>query len=122
MDQLGTPFSWSVFAVIAIAVAAAIIIYGIYAVRKKDEPDPSFSEVSGTLKQDWTRTGKIDFHVAALESSSPQQLILRVEEKKIVENSMEEDVVQLRWRLATLAEAKEVVVLWNNHASQNRPI
>jgi hypothetical protein len=122
MDQVGTPFSWSVLAVIAIAVAAAMIIYSIYAVRKKDEPDPSFNEVSGTLKQDWTRTGKIDFRVAALESKSPQQLILRVEEKKIIENSMGEDVVQLRWRLATLAEAKEVVVLWNTHASKNRPI
>jgi hypothetical protein len=122
MDQLGTPFSWSVLAVIAIAVAAAMIIYSIYAVRKKDEPDPSFSEVGGTQKQDWTRTGKIDFRVPALESTSPQQLILRVEEKTIIENSMGDDVVQLRWRLATLAEAKEVVVLWNTHAFQNRPI
>jgi hypothetical protein len=63
MDQVGTPFSWSILAVIAIAVAAAMIIYSIYAVRKKDEPDPSFSEVSGTQKQDWTRTGKIDFRL-----------------------------------------------------------
>jgi hypothetical protein len=28
MDQLGTAFSWDVFSVIAIAVAAAMIIYG----------------------------------------------------------------------------------------------
>jgi hypothetical protein len=122
MDQLGTPISWDVFSVIAIAVAAGMIIYGIYAVRKQDEPDSSFNEVSGTLKQDWTRTGKIDFRATDLESTSPQQLILRVEEKKIIENSMGEDVVQLRWRLATLAEAKEIVVLWNIHASENRPI
>jgi hypothetical protein len=121
MDQLGTPFAWSVFAVMAIAVAVAMIFYGIYAVRKKDETAPSFGEVSGTLKQDWTRTGKIDFHVAVLESSSPQQLILRVEERKIIENSMGEDVVQLRWRLATVEEAKEVVACWNTHGSQNRP-
>ena len=98
-----------------------MIIYGIYAIRKKDETAPSFGEVSGTLKQDWTRTGKIDFHVAVLESSSPQQLILRVEERKIIENSMGEDVVQLRWRLATVEEAKEVVACWNTHGSQNRP-
>jgi hypothetical protein len=94
----------------------------IYAARKKHELDPSFSEVDGILKQDWTRTGKIDFRATDLDSKSPQQLILRVEEKKIIENSMDEDVVQLRWRLATLAEAKEVVVLWNTHASKNRPI
>jgi hypothetical protein len=80
MEYLGTPFAWSVFAVIAIAVAAAMITY---AIRKKDETAPPFGEVSGTLKQDWTRAGKIDFHVAALESTSPQQLILRVGEKRI---------------------------------------
>jgi hypothetical protein len=32
----GTPFVWS------IAVAAAIIAYGIYAIRKKDERDPLY--------------------------------------------------------------------------------
>jgi hypothetical protein len=118
MEYLGTPFAWSVFAVIAIAVAAAMITY---AIRKKDETVPSFGEVSGTLKQDWTRAGKIDFHVAALESTSPQQLILRVGEKRIIENSMGEDVIQLRWRFATMEEAKEVVVCWNTFGSQNRP-
>jgi hypothetical protein len=46
--------------------------------------------------------------------ATPQQLVLRVEEKKIIENSMGEDVAQLRWRLATVEEAKEVVVCWNN--------
>ena len=39
--------------------------------------------------------------------------MLRVEEKKITENAMGQDIVQLRWRLATLDEAKEVVVCWN---------
>ena len=82
MEHLGTPFAWGVFAVIAIAVAAAMIGYGIYTFRKKDEPDPLYGNVAGTLKEDWTRTGNIDFHAGALESTSPQQLILRVEEKR----------------------------------------
>jgi hypothetical protein len=56
-----------------------------------------------------------------LESTSPQQLILRVGEKRIIENSMGEDVIQLRWRFATMEEAKEVVVCWNTFGSQNRP-
>jgi hypothetical protein len=115
---MNTPFSWGVIAVIALAVAAAMIIY---AVRKKDEKAPSFGDVDGILKQDWARTGKIDFHVTALKSASPQQLLLRVEEKKIVENSVGEDVVQLRWRLATLEEAKELVICWNTHGAGNRP-
>jgi hypothetical protein len=118
MEHLGTPFAWSVVAILAIAVAAAMIGYGIYTFSKKDEPDPLFAGVSGTLKEDWTRTGNIDFHAVAVESNSPQQLILRVEERKVVENSMGQEVTQLRWRLATVEEAKEIVACWNAHRAQ----
>jgi hypothetical protein len=118
VEQLTTPFPWGVIAVIALVVAAAMIIH---AVRTKDEKAVSFDEVGGVLKQDWTRTGKIDFHVAAPNSTKPQQLILRVEEKKIIENPMGEDVVQLRWRFATVDEAKEVVICWNKHHGEDRP-
>jgi hypothetical protein len=65
MEYLGTPIAWSVFAVIALA--AATIIYGVYAVRKGDETAPSFGEVNGTLKQDWTRTGKSTFMLPPLK-------------------------------------------------------
>jgi len=47
MEYLGTPFAWSIFVVLAIAVAAAMIVYGIHAFRKDDEPDPLFAGVSG---------------------------------------------------------------------------
>ena len=110
LGQLGTPFSWGVIAVIALAVSAAFINY---AIRNRKPKIVTFDEMDGVLKQDWTRTGKIDFHVIKPASTAPQQLILRVEEKKIVENPMGEDVMQLRWRLATVDEAKEVVVCWN---------
>ena len=115
MEHLGTPFAWSIVVVLAIAVAAGMIGYVIYSLRKKDEPDPLYGALSGTLKEDWTRTGNIDFHVAALESTSPQHFILRVQERKIMENSMGQEVTQLRWRLAAIEEAKEVVACWNAH-------
>ncbi len=86
--------------------------------RKKAPTPVSFDDIDGVLKQDWARTGNIDFHARSLDSASPQQLILRVEESKIVENAMGQDVVQLRWRLAALEEAKEVVACWN--ASRHR--
>ena len=49
----------------------------------------------------------------AIESASPQLLILRVEERRVTETVTGQDVVELRWRLATVEEAKEVVVCWN---------
>ncbi len=89
-----------------------------FGLRKKAPTSVSFDDVDGVLKQDWTRTGNIDFHARSLDSASPQQLILRIEESKIVENAMGQDVVQLRWRLATLEEAKEVVARWNASKQQ----
>jgi hypothetical protein len=41
-----------------------------------------------------------------------------VEEKKITENAMGQEVAQLRWRLATVEEAREVVACWNIHGAQ----
>ena len=108
--ELGWGFVALIVGIIGVAVGAVIIASGF---RKKEHKPAAFGHVDGVMKQDWTRTGNIDFHAAALESASPQPLTLRVEEKKITENAMGQDVVELRWRLATLEEAKEVVVCWN---------
>jgi hypothetical protein len=108
-------FAWTFVAIVAIigvVVGGLIMIFGFGNFVKKEQP-AAFGEIDGLMKQDWTRTGNIDFHAAALESPYPQPLTLRVEEKKITENAMGQDVVELRWRLATLEEAKEIVVCWN---------
>jgi len=110
-------FAWAFVAIIAIigvVVGGLIMMFGF---PKKEQKPAAFGEVDGIMKQDWTRTGNIDFHAAALESTSPQPLTLRVEEKKITENAMGQDVVELRWRLATLEEAKEVVICWNTRTA-----
>ncbi len=98
--------------IVAIGVVAGGLIMA-FGFRKSEQKPGAFGQVDGVLKQDWARTGNIDFHAAALESASPQPLTLRVEEKRITENAMGQDVVELRWRLATLEEAKELVVCWN---------
>jgi hypothetical protein len=104
---------WVIVAIAAIGVIAGGLIMA-FGFRKTEQKPVAFAQIDGVLKQDWTRTGNIDFHAAALESASPQPLTLRVEEKRITQNAMGQDVVELRWRLATLDEAKELVVCWNN--------
>ena len=103
---------WVIAAFAAIGVIGVLIM--AFGFRKSEQKPTAFAQIDGILKQDWTRTGHIDFHAAALESSSPQPLTLRVEEKRITQNAMGQDVVELRWRLATLEEAKELVVCWNS--------
>jgi hypothetical protein len=107
-------FVWVVVAIIGVVVGGLIMVFGF---RKNEQKPAAFNHVNGVMKQDWTRTGNIDFHAATLESPSPQPLTLRVEEKRITENAMGQDVVELRWRLATLEEAKELVVCWNARQS-----
>jgi hypothetical protein len=120
VEELNTPFSWGVIAVIALAVAPAMIIY---AVRTKEQKAETFDDVGGVLKHDWARTGKIDFHVVAPNSSAPQRLILRVEERKVTENAMGEDIVATAVAPgdSIIEEAKEVVVCWNTHGAGSRP-
>lgn len=101
--------TWVIVAIGA-SVGGMIMMFGF---RKSDKKPVPFGQIDGALKLDWTRTGNIDFHVSALESSSPQPLTLRVEERRISESAVGQDVVELRWRLATLEEGKELVVCWN---------
>ncbi len=103
-------YVWGIVAIIGVVVGGLIMVFGF---RKTQQQPSTFDHIDGVMKQDWTRTGNVDFHAAALESASPQPLTLRVEEKRITENAMGQDVVELRWRLATLEEAKELVVCWN---------
>ncbi|HKD31370.1 MAG TPA: hypothetical protein VKC66_36385 [Xanthobacteraceae bacterium] len=103
-------YAWAIVAIIGVIVGGLIMVFGF---RRNEQKLTSFDQIDGVMKQDWTRTGNIDFHAAALESAYPQPLTLRVEEKRITENAMGQDVVELRWRLATLEEAKEIVACWN---------
>jgi hypothetical protein len=98
--------------VIGIGVAGGLLI-AFFGLRTAEQRAAVFDSIDGTLKEDWARTGKIDFHVVDPHNPSPQSMILRVEERKLIENAVGQVIVQLRWRLATIEEAKDVVIIWN---------
>jgi hypothetical protein len=81
--------------------------------READQKPVAFRPIGAALKQDWVRTGNIDFHASASKSSSPQPIRLLVEERRVMESVAGQDVVELRWRLATIEEGKQLVVCWN---------
>jgi len=98
---------------IGVLTGALIMIFGF----RKAEKKPVTGRIIGTVKQDWTPTGNIDFRGATLESSCPQPLRLWVEEKRITETPVGQRVVELRWRLATIEEGKELVICWNRQTA-----
>jgi hypothetical protein len=103
-------------------VIAAIGVCGgmtmIFGFRKADKK-PVRGRVIGTVMQDWTSTGNIDFRAATLDRSSPQPIRLWVEENRFTETLVGQHVQELRWRLATVKEGKELVICWN--ARQSSP-
>jgi hypothetical protein len=113
-------FAWVILPVVGVLVGAAVMAFGFLKTEKKGQPPSSIGVVDGVLKQDWTRTGLIDFFVPQLESTAPQIMTLRVQERKVTENTMGQDVTEFRWRPATLEEGKEVVARWNAREQRDR--
>ncbi len=107
-----------IIAAIGVLVGGRIMILGY---RKTGQKPAAFGSLDGALKQDWMRTGNVDFHVSAMANSADQPLRLLVEEKRILESAVGQDVVELRWRLATLEESKELVVCWNARQGSLHP-
>jgi len=100
-----------VIVTVGVVVGGLIMMFGF---RKTDHKPGAFDRVDRAPKEDWMRTGNIDFHTSTPENSSPQPLRLLVEEKRVMESAVGQDIAELRWRLATLEEGKELVVCWNS--------
>src|SRR5262245_19339835 len=99
-----------VFAAI-IATAASVMFYLWWLKQKK------LDEIV-TVTGEWQPTGKIDFRCAELpqDHNLPTLFVLRVEDYRTVESISGVEHVEIRWRNATLAEAKAVVVAHQNAA------
>jgi hypothetical protein len=101
-------FAWVIVA-IGVWTGGLVMIFGL----RKGGKKPAHGRLIGALKQDWTPTGNVDFRALTLESPSSPPFRLWVEENKIMETAVGQRVVELRWRLATIEEGKELVICWN---------
>ena len=89
-----------------IAGAAGLVMFYLWWL-KQNKPEEIV-----TVTSEWQLTGKIDFHCAELpqDHKLPTHFVLRVEDYRTVESISGVEHVEIRWRNATLAEAKSVVV------------
>jgi hypothetical protein len=95
------------FVFAAIAAIALVVLY--LSSRKKPE------EIV-TATTEWQPTGKIDLYCAEMPNDDkvPASFLLRVEDYRTVESISGVEHVEIRWRNATLAEAKSVVAAHQN--------
>jgi hypothetical protein len=105
--MLDTLFLGALLVVIAAAGAIAVVLLH----QSRNKPEEIITATS-----EWHATGKIDFHCTETpaDDKAPATFVLRVEDYRSVESISGVEHVELRWRNATLAEAKSVVVAHQN--------
>ena len=101
---------WFWFAAAAI-LAILVILFVAYSFRKSKsrtyEPIPYPGNHGG--RDGWTSTGRIDF----VDPGSAGDFILQVEDTRIVESAGGVEHRDIRWRKATLDEAKRVIAAYH---------
>jgi hypothetical protein len=99
-------FLGSLLFLIIVAAAAAGLTW-LYLSWRRNENLQEMIAATG----EWRPTDKIDFHCAEMpkDDKLPAAFVLQVEDYRTVETISGVQRVEIRWRNATLAEAKAVV-------------
>jgi hypothetical protein len=96
------------------AAAVFVVFVAAIAARSLRKPKPHDKTKSNAAAQNgWTATGRIDF----VDPQSKGDFVLQVEETRIVDTMGGVEHREIRWRKATLDEAKTVLVSY--HAQRN---
>jgi len=108
MDTISNVWLWFAAAAMALVLAAAVAAYYFLRPQRKAE-----NEVEEHRTDEWIATGRIDL-------TDPQSLgnfVLQAEETRVLESAGGVEHRQIRWRRATLDEARKVVKEY--HAQRN---
>jgi hypothetical protein len=109
-DAISQAWPWFAAAATVFVVAVGLFI----ALKPKPERQPENADAAH--KMEWTLTGRIDL----ADSQSAGTFVLEVEETQISKSPTGVEHREVRWRRATLPEAK--MVLESYHAQQNLPM
>ena len=101
---------WPWFGAAAVVFVLAVGLCIVLKPRSKRQAETAAEDAD---KKDWTLTGRIDF----ADSEAVAELVLEVEEARISMSPSGVEHREIRWRRATLPEAK--MVLQSYHTQQN---
>jgi hypothetical protein len=111
-DAGASPVFW-----LGLAMVLVISVVG-YLVTRRSRLGPSSSGETGRVLQDWTPTGRIDFSGPSMDASiadKPNLFYLQAEDIRRLESLSGIEHKEIRWRKATLNEAKIVVNIFHQH-------
>jgi hypothetical protein len=107
MDAITDQWPWFAAAAVLVVLVGAYFAYRFY--KPKPQPDdPIQNQQNG-----WSLTGRIDF----IDRQSSGDFVLQVEDTRIADSVSGVEHREIRWRKATLDEAKRVIVAY--HAQRN---
>ena len=95
------------------AAAVLVVVVGVFALLKAKSKAPLERANIVADGKDWTWTGRIDL----AHPKSAEDFVLRVEETRVVNSPVGLEHREIRWRGATLEEAKTVMVSY--HVQRN---
>lgn len=104
-------------AITAIILMACGLVY--YAARKGQARSSAYE---AKVKRDWMTTGRINFAgdwEKIGDEHTPQHLYVQVEETRITENIGGGPNIEIRWRSATLGEAKQIVARYHQYLDEH---
>jgi hypothetical protein len=102
---------------LGLAIVLVISIVG-YLVTRRSRLGPSSTGESGRVLQDWTPTGRIDFAGPSMDASvadKPALFYLQAEDIRRLVSLSGIERKEIRWRKATLNEAKIVVNIFHRY-------
>jgi hypothetical protein len=104
----------------ALAIILVIAIVG-YIVTRRAFVDPSRPGEDVKVVHDWIPTGRIDFAGPSIDSSAPEtpaSFYLQAEEIRLLVSFSGIERREIRWRKATLNEAKRVVNIFHRQMAK----
>jgi hypothetical protein len=117
-DTLRDAGSSSIFW-LALAIILALAIVGYFFARRNNGDAPPVG--GGTLVQGWVPTGRIDFAGPSMDASNadtPASFYLQAEDIRLLVSFSGIERKEIRWRKATLKEAKRVVFTFHQQMAK----
>jgi hypothetical protein len=96
-----------------VAAAVLVVVVGVFALLKPKSKSPLERANVIADGKHWTWTGRIDL----AHPKSAEDFVLRVEETRVVNSPVGLEHREIRWRGATLEEAKTVMISY--HVQRN---
>jgi hypothetical protein len=106
---------------IGLSIVLIVAVAGFLVTRRFAAPGASSAVEQGRVIHDWIPTGRIDFSGPSMDASNvdtPASFYLQAEDVRLLVSFSGIERKEIRWRKATLTEAKRVVNIFHRQMAK----